>query len=227
MTNNSDLPADWNGTSIPPRPPLPPTGAPTDAQPAPEPPKFKIGMPPGMDVNLDTVPSSDHAVPIPVAKPEFGPAPTLYGRTPTPPPPAAPAPVQALAPVQAPAAPTGPVAPVAPAAPDIGPRLVLPDGVVLPLTSGLIVGRDPQQQDGYGVTALAPLHDIERSVSKTHAVLGVSDGRVWIIDLNSTNGTYMVAANGTLTPCPPEVATPLEPGADIRFGEYRVRVALD
>jgi hypothetical protein len=213
MTNGSEVPDQWNGNPVPPRPPLPATPSP-EPQASPEPPKFKIGMPPGMDLSLDTVPSSDNAAPVPVAKPEFGPAPTPFGRPPLP------APSTAAAPATAPA-------PVTPPAPAANPRLVLPDGTVLPLSQGLIVGRDPQHQDGYGVSALAPLHDIERSVSKTHAVLGVSEGRVWIIDLNSTNGTFVVSPNGTLTPCPPEVATPLEPGADIRFGEYRVRVALD
>jgi hypothetical protein len=208
MTNGSEFPDSWNGSSIPPRPPLPSAPAPQESSATPEPPKFKIGMPPGMDVHLDTVPSTDVSAPIPVAKPEFGPAPTPFGRPPLP-------------------VPGAPAAPEPPAAPGANPRLVLPDGAVLPLAQGLIVGRDPQHQDGYGVSALAPLHDVERSVSKTHAVLGVSEGRVWVIDLNSTNGTFLVAADGTTTPCPPEVATPLVPGADIRFGEYRVRVALD
>jgi hypothetical protein len=264
MTNGSEVPAEWNGNPIPPRPPLPAVDSSHEPDTAPEPPKFKIGMPPGMDVHLDTVPSSDIAAPIPVAKPEFGPAPTpLDGVPATPPvlglaPPVPPASVPEGA-SSAPATPAMPSVPASPAAPfasappaatsstvaspglassapptasvsvrpATSPRLVLPDGAVLPLSAGLIVGRDPQHQDGYGVSALARLHDVERSVSKTHAVLGVSEGRVWIIDLNSTNGTFMVAPDGTLTPCPPEVATELDPGADIRFGEYRVRVALD
>ncbi|MCP2029996.1 hypothetical protein L1277_000060 [Okibacterium sp. HSC-33S16] len=206
MTNGSEFPDRWNGTPIPPRPPLPNANASQEPPVTPEKPKFKIGMPPGMDVHLDTVPSTDVQTPVTVSKPEFGPAPTPFGRPPVP---------------------GVPAAPATRAAPAANPRLVLPDGAVLPLAQGLIVGRDPQHQDGYGVSALAPLHDVERSVSKTHAVLGVSEGRVWVIDLNSTNGTFLIAPDGSTTPCPPEVATPLIPGADIRFGEYRVRVALD
>lgn len=200
MTTGSEFPTQWNGNPIPPRPPLPASGE-TDPEPEQAPAKFKIGMPPGMDFNLDTVPSSDIPAPVtPVAKPAFGPAPTPLSGVPQLP---------------------GQNADV------VNPRLVLPDGTVLPLTGGLIVGRDPRHQEGYGASTLASLHDVERSVSKTHAVLGVSEGRVWIIDLNSTNGTFMVAQDGALTPCLPEVATPLDAGADIRFGEYRVRVALD
>ena len=213
---------EWNGLPIPPRPPLP--GTPPAADPADShasasadgrdadttaAPVRRIGMPPGMETSLDTVPSSDHAAPVPVSRPEFGVAPTPFA-------PAAAAisgaPVTAPAPV---AAPLG------------NPRLVLPDGAVLPLSRGLIVGRDPQEQEGYGVSERARLHDVERSVSKTHAILGLSEGRVWVIDLNSTNGTVIIAADGSETLCTPEVATPLPVGSDLRFGEYRVRVALD
>ena len=172
----------------------------------------KIGMPPGMEPALDTVPSSDHAAPIPVAKPEFGLAP-------------APIPTPAGGIRNEPSAPVTAPAPVAP--PQRNPRLVLPDGQVLPLDHGIIVGRDPQHQDGYGVTERATLHDVERSVSKTHAVLGFSDGRVWVLDLNSTNGTVLIDENGAETLCTPEVATPLPANADVLFGEYRVCITFD
>ena len=235
---------EWNGHAIPPRPPLPvppqqamadpvpvapvapeaPAARPAAAEPPPAPPVSaappapaspagapvrRIGMPPGMEPSFDTVPSSDHAAPVPVSRPEFGVAPTPF----------------------APAVPVTPDAPVTAPAPVVGllnnPRLVLPDGTVLPLTNGLIVGRDPQVQEGYGVSERATLHDVERSVSKTHAILGLSEGRVWVIDLNSTNGTVLIAADGTETLCTPEVATPLPSKTDLRFGEYRVSVAFD
>ena len=213
----------WNGQPIPPRPPLPvrpeqaaPTSPavpePTDpAASAPAAPAAvrRIGMPPGMEPAFDTVPSSDHAAPVPVSRPEFGPAPTPLTS----------------------AVPAAPVAPVTAPAPVVGapsnPRLVLPDGAVVSLAHGLLVGRDPQVQDGYGVSERAILHDVERSVSKTHAILGLSDSRVWVIDLNSTNGTVLISADGSETLCTPEVATPVPSGSDLRFGEYRVRVAFD
>lgn len=197
--SGDDTGNEWNGFQIPPRPPLPTSG--------PVAPVRRIGMPPGMEPSLDTVPSSDHGIPVPVARPEFGVAPTPY----------------------LPAG--GPVAPVTAPAPVVksltNPRLELPDGSVLPLENGLIVGRDPQPQEGYGVTERARLHDVERSVSKTHAILGISDGKIWVLDLNSTNGTVLLAADGTETLCTPEVATPLPAGTDVRFGEYRVHVAVD
>jgi hypothetical protein len=200
---------EWNGFEVPPRPPLPASAA--DA------PIRKIGMPPGMEPGLDTVPSSDHGIPVPVARPEFGLAPKPFA-----PQPSVPGPIAADTPQPAPAtAPTPVVKPIG------NPRLELPDGSVLPIDEGLIVGRDPQHQEGYGVTARARLHDVERSVSKTHAILGVADGRIWVLDLNSTNGTVLIAADGTETLCTPEVATPLLANTAVRFGEYRVQVVFD
>jgi len=181
---------------------------------------FKIGMPPGMDGSLDTVPSSDVPSAAPVANvPDQAPVPLNR-------------PAFGVAPVRVPPATNQQTASGSPghgssAAQPAAPRLLLPDGVVLPLGDGVIVGRDPQHQEGYGVRALARLHDTERSVSKTHAVVGVSEGRVWVIDLNSTNGTTIVGRDGTEQQCPAEVATPVPRGSDIRFGEYLVRVALD
>jgi hypothetical protein len=205
--------SEWSGYEIPPRPPLPASAS--------APAVRRIGMPPGMEPALDTVPSSDYGIPVPVPRPEFGIAPTPFAPQPIA---AAGIPVTEYAPEYAPAPVTAPT-PVAKTL--VNPRLELPDGSVLPLDKGLIVGRDPQHQQGYGVTERARLRDAERSVSKTHAILGISDGRLWVLDLNSTNGTVLIADDGTETLCTPEVATPLPPNTAVRFGEYRVRVAFD
>jgi hypothetical protein len=206
---SGDNVSEWNGYEIPPRPPLPAPASESSA------PVRKIGMPPGMEPALDTVPSSDHGIPVPVARPEFGVAPTPF------------APMPGATGGRSESAQASVTAP-APVVKVLGnPRLEFPDGSVLPLGNGLIVGRDPQHQEGYGVTERARLHDVERSVSKTHAILGISDGRVWVLDLNSTNGTVLIADDGTETLCTPEVATPLPATTAVRFGEYRVLVAFD
>jgi hypothetical protein len=206
---SGDNVSEWNGYEVPPRPrlPVPPADAAGPVR--------KIGMPPGMEPALDTVPSSDHGIPVPVARPEFGVAPTPFAPPPS-------AVVGASASENAPMTAPTPVTKSA-----RNPRLELPDGSVLPLDQGLIVGRDPQHQEGYGVTERARLHDVERSVSKTHAILGISEGRIWVLDLNSTNGTVLIADDGTETLCTPEVATPLPANTAVRFGEYRVQVAFD
>ncbi|MCB7136834.1 FHA domain-containing protein [Cellulosimicrobium marinum] len=86
--------------------------------------------------------------------------------------------------------------------------------VVLELESGerrvvdgpALVGRNPQAPDAGWI--LVPVADPTRSVSKTHAELGVDPGGLWLTDRGSTNGT-VVSAPGA----PPRVA---EPGARVR-----------
>lgn len=55
------------------------------------------------------------------------------------------------------------------------------------------------------------------SVSKTHARLEFEDGGWRLIDLGSTNGTFVEGVR-----LAPEVPTPIEYGASIRFGAVRM-----
>jgi uncharacterized RDD family membrane protein YckC len=70
-----------------------------------------------------------------------------------------------------------------------------------------LVGRNPQAPDVSG-WILIKVDDPTRSVSKTHAELGVDTAGLWLTDRGSTNGT-VVSAPGL----PPRVA---EPGARVR-----------
>jgi len=70
-----------------------------------------------------------------------------------------------------------------------------------------LVGRNPQAPDASG-WILIKVEDPTRSVSKTHAELGVDTAGLWLTDRGSTNGT-VVSAPGL----PPRVA---EPGARVR-----------
>lgn len=121
-------------------------------------------------------------------------------------------------------------APAAAGVPDGGARLTaapvrpvpleLPTGAVHVVAGPTLVGRDPQAADGGW--ALLPLDDPRRSVSKTHAELGVDHGGLWVSDRGSTNGT-VVSAPGA----PPRVVEPgarvrVPAGASIHLGEYRV-----
>jgi hypothetical protein len=96
----------------------------------------------------------------------------------------------------------------------------LPTGAVHVVAGPTLAGRDPQAADG-GWTLLA-LDDPRRSVSKTHAELGVDHGGLWVTDRGSTNGT-VVSVPGA----PPRVVEPgarvrVPAGASIHLGEYRV-----
>ena len=70
-----------------------------------------------------------------------------------------------------------------------------------------LVGRNPQAPEASG-WILIKVEDPTRSVSKTHAELGVDTAGLWLTDRGSTNGT-VVSAPGL----PPRVA---EPGARVR-----------
>ena len=103
--------------------------------------------------------------------------------------------------------------------------------VVLEIESGerftvdtkALVGRNPQAPDGSG-WILVKVEDPTRSVSKTHAELGVDTAGLWLTDRGSTNGT-VVSAPGL----PPRVAEPgvrvrVPVGSTIHVGDRRVVV---
>lgn len=86
-----------------------------------------------------------------------------------------------------------------------------------------LVGRNPQAPDGSG-WILIKVEDPTRSVSKTHAELGVDTAGLWLTDRGSTNGT-VVSAPGL----PPRVAEPgvrvrVPVGSTIHVGDRRVVV---
>jgi hypothetical protein len=84
-----------------------------------------------------------------------------------------------------------------------------------------LVGRNPQASDGEEPILVAVA---DRSVSKTHAELGVDPGGLWIVDRGSTNGT-VVSVPGA----PPRMAEPgarvrVPVGATIHVGDRRLLV---
>ncbi|NCF39633.1 MAG: FHA domain-containing protein, partial [Planctomycetia bacterium] len=79
--------------------------------------------------------------------------------------------------------------------PDSGARFLLPD------REPQLIGRS---------TEAVPLHD--DSVSRRHAELTPDEGRWWIRDLDSSNGTW-------INDRPVEDRTPLAPGDRIRCGD--------
>ena len=103
-------------------------------------------------------------------------------------------------------------------------ELELPDGQVVPLVTGILLGRDPQPQSHLDITARARLYDTQRSVSKTHAAVGLDSSGLWVIDLESTNGTSLVSTTGAERFVDPGVKTPIADDESLRFGEYPVHI---
>jgi len=103
-------------------------------------------------------------------------------------------------------------------------ELELPDGQVVPLVTGILLGRDPQPQSHLDITARARLYDTQRSVSKTHAAVGLDSSGLWVIDLESTNGTSLVSTTGAERFVDPGIKTAIADDESLRFGEYPVHI---
>jgi hypothetical protein len=76
-----------------------------------------------------------------------------------------------------------------------GPRptlgfIVFDDGATFGLDRSYVIGREPVPTDR-STAELLVLHDNNETLSRTHAELTLSDWSVQLVDLNSTNGTYI------------------------------------
>lgn len=129
------------------------------------------------------------------------------------PPPAAPAPVEQVAP-------PAPAMPPPEAPPWI---LVLADGTEVPVRGALLLGRNPAPFADWPNAQLLAVVDTTQSVSKTHAAFEVDDSGLWVHDLNSTNGVWVV--NGSdVTEASPGRRVNVPVGASIELGDYVLTV---
>jgi hypothetical protein len=101
--------------------------------------------------------------------------------------------------------------------------LALDSGERLDLESTLVIGRAPVARDGeeHPVFAWA---DLGRSLTKTHALLEWEGSVLWVTDLGSTNGSSLVAPDGTRQPLVPGLRGPAAPGWTIELGERTLAV---
>ena len=113
------------------------------------------------------------------------------------------------------------------------PRPVL--GVLHPSSGGqvavdrpVVIGRSPvasrvrSDQLPRLLTVPSPSHDI----SRTHVQVAPENGRLVVTDLNSTNGTILVAPDGRRSDLRPGVGVPLEYGSVIDLGDG-ITIAVD
>ncbi len=100
------------------------------------------------------------------------------------------------------------------------PRLVFDDGSQVTVSDRLLVGRDPAVVDpGDVASTLYQVLDAGRSVSKTHFAVGVLDGRVWIEERGSTNGTAVIQETGPARALELGDRAWLDDGVSVQFGD--------
>jgi hypothetical protein len=129
------------------------------------------------------------------------------------------APAPPTAPPSAPARPVTAPAPQASAAAAATWRLVLADGSEVPVRGVVLLGRNPAAFDAWPGAQLLAVADTTQSVSKTHAAFEVDDSGLWVHDLNSTNGVWVV--NGSdVTEVAPGRRVNVPAGASIELGDY-------
>lgn len=137
-------------------------------------------------------------------------------------PPASAAP-PAPAPAPAPAATVTPPERTTPAPPAPSWTLVLADGSEAPVIGALLLGRNPAPFAAWPQAQLLAVADTTQSVSKTHAAFEVDDSGLWVHDLNSTNGVWVV--NGSdVTEAAPGRRVNVPAGASIELGDYVLTV---
>lgn len=103
-------------------------------------------------------------------------------------------------------------------------RLRANDGLEVLLLRPIVLGRDPVADATAPEAAPIRLVDPARSVSKTHALVEVVDGRVRVTDLHSTNGTRVLTPDGRARELEPGVAGEVAGGSTLLLGEFAVRL---
>lgn len=101
-------------------------------------------------------------------------------------------------------------------------RLLFDTGAELELSGSLLVGRNPET-DARG-TDVHALPDLSRSLSRTHVLLDWRDGLLWVTDLNTTNGSAIVDADGGYRPLVPGLKSAASPGWRVEIGRRTIQI---
>ncbi|RYC11060.1 RDD family protein [Nocardioides zhouii] len=120
----------------------------------------------------------------------------------------------------APAEVVTPQAVVAPRAPQ--PVVVLDTGQTVALSGPIILGRAPRQSASLGTAELVVV--VDQGVSANHLALGIDHGAPWVMDLNSTNGSWVDQDGRGPVRLEAMSRLSLSPGATIRLGQRTVTV---
>ncbi len=102
------------------------------------------------------------------------------------------------------------------------PVVILDTGETHGLSGPLILGRAPRQSASLGQAELIVI--VDQSVSANHLALGLDNGAPWVMDLNSTNGSWVEQEGRGPVKLESMSKLALSPGATVRMGQRRITV---
>ena len=104
-----------------------------------------------------------------------------------------------------------------------GVRLRFDTGEQVDVTGNGLIGRNPGPEAG--TDHVVAIDDPQRSISKVHLAFGLeADGRLWVMDRGSTNGTVVVGPDGRTAALVAGSRATVAPGWIVRFGQRSVQV---
>ena len=107
---------------------------------------------------------------------------------------------------------------------NVGKCLRLDTGDVINVTSAVVLGRNPVPAGMWAQADVVPVADPNFSISKTHLAVRVDGQYMFVTDLGSTNGTSVVAPDGSRTHVLAGAMVPVAKGYSIVFGDRRLEV---
>jgi len=103
-------------------------------------------------------------------------------------------------------------------------RLVVPGYGPVPVEGTLFLGRNPVATAGHPDARVLAIADEAKSLSKTHAMLELDGDLLWVHDLDSTNGVWVVPVDGEAVEVVPGHRAPVPAGGDLELGDLVIQV---
>ena len=105
-----------------------------------------------------------------------------------------------------------------------GAVLRLDSGEEFPISGTTLLGRNPARDLGEEHVGLVPIADTTRTLSKTHAEIGIDGMRLWVSDRNSTNGTRVRRLDSSEQPVSSAERVYFAPGEMVVIGDRTLEV---
>ena len=104
-------------------------------------------------------------------------------------------------------------------------KLALPsEGRLVAVSGTTVLGRDPVAPSSNPDSSLVPIIDTDATLSKTHALLTLEGDDLWVHDLGSTNGVYVVGPGSSVVTVEPRGRAQIPDGAELELGSYVIPI---